>query len=123
MCYASTCGLSVVFSLRRAQIVFRTDLMTVGRYIQTGDSAATPLFRSSSSDVSLAMSQRLGLFTYRTVCSDYLLLIHSSLARRFKKQMFLSIDVPAPPIPSPENTRIFLEVEKLLIKTLKELEP
>ncbi|KAI0308829.1 hypothetical protein OF83DRAFT_1160047, partial [Amylostereum chailletii] len=68
----------------------------------TTDASGTPLYRSSSSDAALTMSQRL--------------------ACRFKKQIFLSIDLPASPISTGQNSRVLLEIEKLLVKTLKELE-
>ncbi|KAI0048261.1 hypothetical protein FA95DRAFT_1491159 [Auriscalpium vulgare] len=62
----------------------------------------TPLFRSSSSDVALAMAQRL--------------------ARRFKKQIFLSVDVPPSLESMGQSPRILLEVEKALVQTLRQLE-
>ncbi|VDC06948.1 unnamed protein product [Peniophora sp. CBMAI 1063] len=67
-----------------------------------GDAPATPLFRTSSSDAAASMSQRL--------------------ARRFKKQIFLSIDVPLTPASSAFGARVIHEIEKLLVKTVKELE-
>ncbi|KZV74452.1 hypothetical protein PENSPDRAFT_626008 [Peniophora sp. CONT] len=70
--------------------------------ISDGDASATPLFRSSNSDAALSMSQRL--------------------ARRFKKQVFLSIDVPVTPASSALGARVMLDIEKLLVKTVKEME-
>ncbi|KAI0055153.1 hypothetical protein BV25DRAFT_1833367 [Artomyces pyxidatus] len=61
--------------------------------------AGTSLFRSSSSDVALAIAQRL--------------------AHRFKKQVFLSVDIPQSVGRGPQ---ILLEAEKALVQTLKQLE-
>ncbi|TFY74332.1 hypothetical protein EWM64_g9680 [Hericium alpestre] len=69
------------------------------------DSSAAPggasLFRSSS-DIALPMAQRL--------------------ARRFKKQMYVSVDIPASITTAGADTQIALEMEKALMKTLKGLE-
>ncbi|KAI0031745.1 hypothetical protein K488DRAFT_51444 [Vararia minispora EC-137] len=70
--------------------------------VSFNDTSATSLLRSSSSDLSLSVSQRL--------------------ARRFKKQIFLSIDIPASLASSSQGARAILEAEKFLVKTLKELE-
>lgn len=61
---------------------------------------ATSLYRSSSSDAALGMSQRL--------------------ARRFKKQIFLSIDVPPAFNSMGQGSRLVLEVERALVSILKE---
>ncbi|KAH7929821.1 hypothetical protein BV22DRAFT_1028999 [Leucogyrophana mollusca] len=63
---------------------------------------ATSLFRSSSSDVALSMAQRL--------------------ARRFRKQIFLSIDVPSTFQTTGEGSRLLLDAEKGIIDALKAVE-
>ncbi|KDQ21604.1 hypothetical protein BOTBODRAFT_168843 [Botryobasidium botryosum FD-172 SS1] len=64
--------------------------------------ASTSLFRSASSDIALPMSQRL--------------------ARRFKKQIVLSVDLP-PPLSSLSNQgQVLLEMEKRLIEVLRAAE-
>ncbi|KZT72120.1 hypothetical protein DAEQUDRAFT_749560 [Daedalea quercina L-15889] len=63
---------------------------------------ATSLNRSSSSDAALSMSQRL--------------------VRRFKKQIFLSIDLPPGFDSMGQGQKLVLAVEKAVVETLKELE-
>ncbi|KAF8518768.1 hypothetical protein JB92DRAFT_2901589 [Gautieria morchelliformis] len=65
-------------------------------------SPATSLFRTSSADVALPMAQRL--------------------ARRFKKQIFLSLDLPPAFMTMGEGMRLTLEVEKRAVEILKKLE-
>ncbi|KIJ49671.1 hypothetical protein M422DRAFT_205182 [Sphaerobolus stellatus SS14] len=62
----------------------------------------TSLFRSSGTDVSLAMAQRL--------------------ARKFKKQIFLSIDLPPAFTSMGEGSRLALELEKNALQILRKLE-
>ncbi|GBE80682.1 hypothetical protein SCP_0304010 [Sparassis crispa] len=64
--------------------------------------AATSLFRTSGSDIALSMSQRL--------------------ARRFKKQIFLSVDIPPSFQTMGQGPQLILAVEKTMVETLKELE-
>ncbi|OCH92333.1 hypothetical protein OBBRIDRAFT_727043 [Obba rivulosa] len=64
--------------------------------------AATHLYRTPSSDAALSMAQRL--------------------ARRFKKQIFLSIDVPPSVQTLGEGAKLLLAVEKAAISALKEAE-
>ncbi|KAL4248348.1 hypothetical protein ABKN59_008075 [Abortiporus biennis] len=64
--------------------------------------SATSLFRSSSSDTALPMAQRL--------------------AKRFKKQIFLSVDVPPSFVTMGEGSKLMFAVEKAVVDTLKELE-
>ncbi|KAI0930481.1 hypothetical protein AcW1_009150 [Taiwanofungus camphoratus] len=64
--------------------------------------AATSLFRSSSSDAALSISQRL--------------------ARRFKKQIFLSIDLPPAFQSMGQGPNLIFAVEKAVVETLKEME-
>ncbi|KAI0697239.1 hypothetical protein BC835DRAFT_1270564 [Cytidiella melzeri] len=64
--------------------------------------AATNLYRSSSSDVSLSMAQRL--------------------ARRFKKQIFLSVDVPPAFMTPGDGPKLMLAVEKAAVQSLQALE-
>ncbi|KZP18726.1 hypothetical protein FIBSPDRAFT_791626 [Athelia psychrophila] len=63
---------------------------------------ATSLFRSSSSDVALAMAQRL--------------------ARRFQKQIFLSVDVPPSFLSMGQGPKLAMEMERGIVATLKEKE-
>lgn len=67
-----------------------------------GAGAATALFRTSGSDVALSMAQRL--------------------AKRFKKQIFLSVDIPASFLTLGQGARVLLEAEKGVVAALKELE-
>ncbi|EGO25257.1 hypothetical protein SERLADRAFT_465133 [Serpula lacrymans var. lacrymans S7.9] len=62
---------------------------------------ATSLFRSSSSDIALSMAQRL--------------------ARRFGKQIFLSVDIPSSFL-SMGQGRLLLDAEKGIVETLKAVE-
>ncbi|KAF8588722.1 hypothetical protein K439DRAFT_1334796 [Ramaria rubella] len=65
-------------------------------------SPGTSLYRASNADIALPMAQRL--------------------ARRFKIQVFLSIDLPPAFTTMGENVRLTLEVEKRAIEILKSLE-
>ncbi|KAI0645636.1 hypothetical protein C8Q79DRAFT_911491 [Trametes meyenii] len=61
--------------------------------------AATPLYRSSSSEAALSMAQRL--------------------ARRFKKQIFLSIDMPPSLGSLGQEGKLLLAIERAVVDTLK----
>ncbi|KAI8993076.1 hypothetical protein BD414DRAFT_412819 [Trametes punicea] len=61
--------------------------------------AATPLYRSSSSEAALSMAQRI--------------------ARRFKKQIFLSIDMPPSLGSMGQEGKLLLAIERALVDTLK----
>ncbi|EJF65346.1 hypothetical protein DICSQDRAFT_79423 [Dichomitus squalens LYAD-421 SS1] len=61
--------------------------------------AATSLYRSSGSDAALSMAQRL--------------------ARRFKKQIFLSIDVPPSLGSMGQEGRLLLAIERAAVDILK----
>ncbi|KAH9858781.1 hypothetical protein C2E23DRAFT_19475 [Lenzites betulinus] len=61
--------------------------------------AATPLYRSSSSEAALSMAQRL--------------------ARRFKKQIFLSIDMPPSLGSLGQEGKLLLAIERALVDSLK----
>ncbi|KNZ72898.1 hypothetical protein J132_01890 [Termitomyces sp. J132] len=63
---------------------------------------ATSLFRSSESDIALSMAQRL--------------------AKRFTKQIFLSIDVPSSFMTIGQGPKLLLDVEKGIVATLLEME-
>ncbi|KIJ68003.1 hypothetical protein HYDPIDRAFT_148213 [Hydnomerulius pinastri MD-312] len=63
---------------------------------------ATSLFRSSGSDVALSMAQRL--------------------ARRFRKQIFLSVDIPPTFLATAQGSRILLDAEKGIVEALKGIE-
>ncbi|KAH7888493.1 hypothetical protein F5I97DRAFT_1853015 [Phlebopus sp. FC_14] len=64
---------------------------------------ATSLFRSATLDVALPMAQRL--------------------ARRFRKQVFLSVDIPAPLLSTAQGSRLLFDAEKGIVEALKDLEP
>ncbi|KAI0093030.1 hypothetical protein BDY19DRAFT_989714 [Irpex rosettiformis] len=64
--------------------------------------AATNLYRSSSSDVSLSMAQRL--------------------ARRFKRQIFLAVDVPPAFTTLGDGPKVVLAAEQAVVQALQELE-
>ncbi|KAF9233324.1 hypothetical protein BU15DRAFT_54046 [Melanogaster broomeanus] len=68
----------------------------------TGPGPATSLFRSSGSDIALSMAQRL--------------------ARRFRKQIFLSVDIPPAYLTAAEGSRILLEAEKGIVEMLKAID-
>ncbi|KIK97798.1 hypothetical protein PAXRUDRAFT_135570 [Paxillus rubicundulus Ve08.2h10] len=63
---------------------------------------ATPLFHSSGSDVALSMAQRL--------------------AKRFRKQIFLSVDIPPLYLSAAQGSRLLLDAEKGVVEALKEIE-
>ncbi|KDR75191.1 hypothetical protein GALMADRAFT_249151 [Galerina marginata CBS 339.88] len=65
-------------------------------------SSATPLFRASSSDVALSMAQRL--------------------AKRFQKQIFLSVDIPSRFDTMGQGHQLVFEAEKGIVAALKEIE-
>ncbi|KAF4620635.1 hypothetical protein D9613_000436 [Agrocybe pediades] len=65
-------------------------------------SSATSLFRASSSDVALPMAQRL--------------------AKRFRKQIFLSVDIPISFMTMGQGQQLVFEAEKGIVATLKEIE-
>jgi len=44
------------------------------------------------------------------------------LARRFRKQIFLSVDVPPAFLSMGQGPKLLLEVEKGIVETLKEME-
>ncbi|KAL5507417.1 hypothetical protein ACEPAH_6873 [Sanghuangporus vaninii] len=64
--------------------------------------SGTSLLRASSSDLALPMAQRL--------------------ARRFKRQIFLSIDIPPAFLSMGHGPKLAFEAEKRVVETLKELE-
>jgi len=64
--------------------------------------SATWLFRSSGSEVSMAIAQRL--------------------ARRFRKQIYLSVDIPPIFSSMGQSPRIALEMEKGIVETLKRMD-
>ncbi|KJA20703.1 hypothetical protein HYPSUDRAFT_42760 [Hypholoma sublateritium FD-334 SS-4] len=66
------------------------------------NSAATSLFRSSSSDIALSMAQRL--------------------AKRFKKQVFLSVDIPSGFSSLGGGQKLAFDAEKGIVAALKEIE-
>ncbi|KAG2356444.1 hypothetical protein BDR07DRAFT_1473755 [Suillus spraguei] len=72
-----------------------------GRAFWKGFGPATSLFRSSSSDVSFSMAQRL--------------------ARRFHRQIFLSVDVPATLLSTPRGSHLLFDAEKGIVAALNSL--
>ncbi|KAJ3473505.1 hypothetical protein NLI96_g12970 [Meripilus lineatus] len=64
--------------------------------------AATCLYRASSSDIALPMAQRL--------------------AKRFKKQIFLSVDIPPGFLSMGDGPLLVLAAEKAVVEGLKEAE-
>ncbi|KAL4266394.1 Proteasome assembly chaperone 3 [Pleurotus pulmonarius] len=63
---------------------------------------ATSLYRSSSSEVALPMAQRL--------------------AKRFRKQIFLSVDVPPAILSMSPSHKLLFAVEKGIVGALKDIE-
>ncbi|TFK44373.1 hypothetical protein BDQ12DRAFT_672867 [Crucibulum laeve] len=63
---------------------------------------ATSLFRSSSTDIALSMAQRL--------------------AKRFQKQIFLSVDLPTTFLSMGQGLQLLQEAEKGIVVTLKRIE-
>ncbi|EPT04998.1 hypothetical protein FOMPIDRAFT_1021721 [Fomitopsis schrenkii] len=76
--------------------------MPASKLITNTSPAATSLYRSSSSDAALTMSQRL--------------------ARRFQKQIFLSIDLPPGFDSMGQGQKLILAVERAVVETLKDME-
>lgn len=66
-----------------------------------GTATASALFRSADSDAAFSMSQRL--------------------AKRFKKQIFLSVDIPPEVCSSGQGSAVLLEVERGVVEQLKNL--
>jgi proteasome assembly chaperone 4 len=66
------------------------------------------------------MAQRLGAHS----CIPLVISIYMSCltARRFRKQIFLSVDIPPAFLSMEQGSRLFFEVEKGAVETLKELE-
>lgn len=67
-----------------------------------GPIPATSLFRSTESDIALSMAQRL--------------------AKRFGKQIFLSVDVPSTFLNIGQGPKLLLEAEKGIVTKLVEIE-
>lgn len=59
---------------------------------------ASPLFRTSGSDVALSMAQRLAL--------------------KFRKQIFLSVDIPSVHLAVPYGSRLLLDAEQRIVEVL-----
>lgn len=58
----------------------------------------SPLFRTSGSDIALSMAQRL--------------------AQKFRKQIFLSVDIPSVYLAAPYGSRLLLDAEKRIVEAL-----
>ncbi|KAL7281723.1 hypothetical protein ACG7TL_005041 [Trametes sanguinea] len=89
--------------------------------------AATPLYRTSSSEASLSMAQRLGAWLLSFVTAtllDWDARAHigdciTGAARRFKKQIFLSIDMPPSLGSMGQEGKLLLAIERAVVDTLK----
>ncbi|EIN11884.1 hypothetical protein PUNSTDRAFT_37554, partial [Punctularia strigosozonata HHB-11173 SS5] len=64
----------------------------------------------------------LGTALFSTAASDFALAMAQRLARRFKKQIFLSIDVPPAFLSMGQGPAVLLAMERSLVAALKELE-
>ncbi|KAI0342167.1 hypothetical protein BDW22DRAFT_1429651 [Trametopsis cervina] len=72
--------------------------------------AATNLYRSSSSEISLSMAQRLGETSCRL------------LARRFQKQIFVSVDIPPSFMTLGDGSKLLVAAEKAVVQALQDIE-
>jgi hypothetical protein len=98
----------------------------------SASSSGTSLFRSSGSDVALSMAQRLGRLALCPCYSPPTDLPRSPVtlhrifsahaAKRFKKQIFLSVDVPPSMLGGGGGPRVLLAAERALVRRLQELE-
>ena len=91
------------------------------RTCQPGEnSAATSLFRSSSADIALSMAQRLGNAGMQIAAKrgphGY------PVAKRFKKQIFLSVDIPSGFSSLGGGQKLAFDAEKGIVAALKEIE-
>jgi hypothetical protein len=82
----------------------------------------TQLLRSTSTDLALSIAKRLGEPSINNCGSFMRCLVTDFLptARRFGKQIFLSVDVPVSI--GDDSGGMIVEVEKALVDTLKEME-
>jgi hypothetical protein len=85
---------------------------------QTLPATGTQLLRSSSSDLALSIAKRLGERLIAGVIRWRVTDVFPT-ARRFGKQIFLSVDVP---VSMGDNSGMIVAVEKALVDTLKEKE-
>lgn len=85
---------------------------------QTLPATGSQLLRSSSSDLALSIAKRLG---EPLIVGDGRYLMRGDLrtARRFGKQIFLSVDVP---VSMGDDSGILVRVEKALMDTLRDME-
>ena len=86
---------------------------------QTLPATGSQLLQTSSSDVSLSIAKRLG---EQLIAGDRTVFDESDdlrTARRFGKQIFLSVDIPAS---MGDDSGIIVRVERALMDTLKEME-
>jgi proteasome assembly chaperone 4 len=86
---------------------------------QTLPATGSQLLRSSSSDVALSISKRLG---EQLIVGDRRYLMRATnlrTARRFGKQIFLCVDIP---VSMGDDSGIVERVERALVDTLKEME-
>ena len=85
--------------------------------------AATSLYRSSGSEAALSMAQRLGdlsIFPWGTRRdTDREGRPVSDTARRFRKQVFLSIDIPPSLGSMGQEGRLLLAIERAVVGILK----
>lgn len=89
--------------------------------IQMLPATGTQLLRSTSTDLALSIAKRLGESINN--CGSFMRCLVTDIlptARRFGKQIFLSVDVPVSI--GDDSGGMIVEVEKALVDTLKEME-
>ena len=107
-----------------------------GIKVYENNATASALFRSADSDAAFSMSQRLGgllsspaarVGGCARLIADPILLFFPGVrharppAKRFKKQIFLSVDVPPEVYSSGRGPAVLLEVEKGVVEQLRGL--
>lgn len=83
------------------------------------ESNATSLFRSASSDNAFPMAQRLGMSFLGLSLSAAKV---DTAAKRFRKQIFLSVDLPASVVGFGQGQELVFEAERGIVEALKALE-
>jgi hypothetical protein len=87
--------------------------------LQMLPATGTQLLRSTSTDLALSIAKRLGeQIIVGVLCGVWVTDVLPT-ARRFGKQIFLSVDVP---VSIGDDSGMIVEVEKALVDTLKEME-
>jgi proteasome assembly chaperone 4 len=80
--------------------------------------SGTTLLRTSKDALALPLSQRLGMYPASTIAS----ITDNSPAQRFKKQIFVSIDLNPGHITGGKGPTVALAVEKAIMRVLVALE-